>query len=399
MAFAGIRGTGNWGTDERPKDFRETILWLNPNGAAPFTALSSKMAKAESLTDAEFSWWEETLGLVRLQVNGALTNVATALVIDNSGLDCVVGDILMVETAAGSQSSSYANEFIEVTAVNSDTSLTIARGVAGSAAAAISDNALLLKIGSAFAEGTASPEATSRNPTKLNNYAQITKTAYEITNTADKTKARTGPAMKNDKKRRSYDHSRDIELTAFFGKRHETTAGGQPKRYTGGLYFFLAAASRVNVRSAGYANIDAMADDLYDCFDYSGSDQTGGDERIVYCGNGALNVVNRLVTAAGTVNFGEVVKLYGQRFTKLELPQGTFLFKSHPLMNIHSLYSNTFFVVDPPGCRWRYLRDTNAQDDIQNNDEDTKKGQWLTEGGWEFNHMRTFRMITNITKA
>jgi hypothetical protein len=45
MAIAGLRGTGDWGTDERPKNFREMILWRNPNGQAPLTAI---MAKANS---------------------------------------------------------------------------------------------------------------------------------------------------------------------------------------------------------------------------------------------------------------------------------------------------------------------------------------------------------------
>lgn len=27
MAVAGLRGTGDWATDERPKNFREMILW------------------------------------------------------------------------------------------------------------------------------------------------------------------------------------------------------------------------------------------------------------------------------------------------------------------------------------------------------------------------------------
>jgi hypothetical protein len=33
--FAGVRATDDWGTDERPKSFRETILFLNPNGKSP----------------------------------------------------------------------------------------------------------------------------------------------------------------------------------------------------------------------------------------------------------------------------------------------------------------------------------------------------------------------------
>ena len=68
--IAGLRGTGDWGTDERPKSFREGILRFNPNGTAPIFALSSK-AKKRSVTDPEFAWWCEGNVLIRLQVNGA----------------------------------------------------------------------------------------------------------------------------------------------------------------------------------------------------------------------------------------------------------------------------------------------------------------------------------------
>ena len=43
MAFAGLRGTGDWGTDERPKNFRELILWRDPNGTTPLTAIMSRL--------------------------------------------------------------------------------------------------------------------------------------------------------------------------------------------------------------------------------------------------------------------------------------------------------------------------------------------------------------------
>ena len=52
MAVAGLRGTGDWAADERPKNFREMILWRNPNGQTPLTALLSKM-KHESTSEPE----------------------------------------------------------------------------------------------------------------------------------------------------------------------------------------------------------------------------------------------------------------------------------------------------------------------------------------------------------
>lgn len=54
-AVAGLRGTGDWATDERPKNFREFILFRNPNGTAPIFALMARVQK-ESTDDPEFSW-------------------------------------------------------------------------------------------------------------------------------------------------------------------------------------------------------------------------------------------------------------------------------------------------------------------------------------------------------
>ena len=60
MAFLGMRGTGDWATDERPKNWRQGILYLYPNGSAPLTGLLSKMSE-ESVDDPEFTWWTKTL--------------------------------------------------------------------------------------------------------------------------------------------------------------------------------------------------------------------------------------------------------------------------------------------------------------------------------------------------
>jgi len=53
-AIAGLRGTGDWGTDERPKSFRDNVLRYNPNGTAPIFALTAK-AKKRTVDDPEFN--------------------------------------------------------------------------------------------------------------------------------------------------------------------------------------------------------------------------------------------------------------------------------------------------------------------------------------------------------
>jgi hypothetical protein len=83
MAVAGLRGTGDWATDERPKDYREMILYRNPTGSSPIFALTSK-AKKRVVTDPEFFWWDESNDIVRLQVNGAVASGVTTIVVDSA---------------------------------------------------------------------------------------------------------------------------------------------------------------------------------------------------------------------------------------------------------------------------------------------------------------------------
>ena len=42
--FLGMRGTGDWVEDQRPKNWRQQILNLYPNGNAPLTAMLSMMS-------------------------------------------------------------------------------------------------------------------------------------------------------------------------------------------------------------------------------------------------------------------------------------------------------------------------------------------------------------------
>ncbi len=392
MSFIGLRGTGDWGTDERPKNFRETILWRQPNGQTPLTALLGKMSE-ESTDDPEFNWWEEELNTIRVQETTGLaaSGSSTTLTASGGGLyNLVPGDLLLVEKA---DSSTYDNEIVEVAAVASDTSATIVRASSGTSAAAIPANSYLTKIGNVYEEGSSAPSASMRNPTKFYNYTQIFKTSYKITETAKRTRARTGDPLKNDKKRKMFDHSIAMEWAFLFGRRHETTgAGGKPKRYTGGLRSYLT--SNVTVFATTPTERTFM-DAIYPVFNYNSG---AGDERLVLAGNGALNTMNRLAkdSSSSRINFDQVVRLYGMTLQRWILPQGTIYVKSHPLLNNHARYTNSMFVIDPSALKYRYLRDTTFKDNVQANDEDVQRGYWLTEAGLEVQHEKTMAYIGNF---
>lgn len=390
-SFAGLRGTGDWGTDERPKNFREYILWRRPNGSAPLTALMARMKK-EKTDDPEFSWWEEELNIIRVFSATGLSATSTTLTIASGGLSLVKGDVLLVEKT---ETATYDNEHVMVSSVTSDTVIEVIRGVAGTTAAITGVNVYLTHIGSAYGEGTNSPDVTSRNPTKLSNFCQIFKTAYEETATTNETRARTGPAKKNDKIRRSFDHSRSLETRWMFGVPFETTgANGKPLRFTGGLRHFITTNVKIYTTTP---TEDVFLDDVYKIFDYDAGN--AGTERLVFAGNGALNALNKMarLSASTRVNFNGSIKAYGMELQRWILPQGTLYVRTHPLMNQHARYTNSMFIIDPSGIRYRPLRDTRPMENIQANDADTEKGQWLTEAGLEVNHEKTMGYLGNFT--
>src|SRR5262245_20900375 len=147
--IAGLRGTGDFGTDERPKSFREGILKFNPNGESPIFALTAKAGKF-TIKDPEFAWWHEGNNLIRLQVNGAHAAGDTTINVNSAdpttgtlganygtATHLKPGDLLFVEPAA--DAAAFTQEVIMVTNVVSDAQFQALRGAAGTTAGAIAN--------------------------------------------------------------------------------------------------------------------------------------------------------------------------------------------------------------------------------------------------------------------
>src|SRR6266576_1086780 len=75
VATLGLRGSGSFTADERPKNWRQAILLMFPNGDAPLTALLSKLAE-EPVDDPEYNWFEKTLPIHRGIIAGAVVGDA-----------------------------------------------------------------------------------------------------------------------------------------------------------------------------------------------------------------------------------------------------------------------------------------------------------------------------------
>ena len=406
---------------ERPKNFREAILWLDPQGMTPLTAMSAKMKK-ETTDDPEFTWFEEVQDGKRALINtfsnapagattagslNTLTLDALTPSVTNPAFQYKVGDILMLFDQSVGEPSSYAGtgatapELMRVDSITSGTILVVVRGYAGQASpvtligGAVGTGDQVRLVGSAYAEGSTSANGISGSPTKNTNYTQIFKSSFNQTNTAISTKYRTGDHFANDRKRAMFRHSESLEMSALFGVFKEQTTGGgattvagEPTRTAGGLRYFLSTNQSVGV---GAISEDFFLDTLSTLFNYNAGG--AGDERIVMLGNGALNAIQKVVRDGSGVriNYEGTVGFYGMNLLKYRIPQGTFFLKSHPLLNTDPVFRNSMFVLNGRGFIVRPLkgRDTKIQTNIQANDADQRKDQWLTETGWEVQFERT----------
>jgi len=385
-AVAGLRGTGDWGPDERPTDFRESILFYNPNGTAPIFALTGKAGK-KTVNDPQFQWWSEPNTLWRAATSGALVATDTTVTIVSadptnttagavwsSALHLKPGDVLLVEGAADVVDITTL-ERIQVQNVLSDTQFVALRGVQGTTPGAIASGSNLTKIGSSFAEGTGAPTAVSRNPIEFKNYTQIFKDTYELTGTVNETFARTGNAWSNDKKRKMFDHARDIEMAFLFNGAPFQTVGdnGKPLRFMGGLRTFIPATNTTIYTVP--TTVSTFLDAVNPMFNF---DTEGGDTRICFAGNQAIIELNKIVQASTNlrINFSQEIKIYGLDFKEFILPRGRLLLRSHPLLSLHGLYRKSMFAIDFASLKYVCMkgRDTKVKDDVQLPDEDVRRG-------------------------
>ena len=151
----GLRGTGQFDTTFRPRNYRELFTLLEPNGNSPLNALLS-MGQSESTNDPAFRNFRDELPERRMTVNGAVASTGTGnetitLDADNENKFAIAGSIV-VNAATG--------EVMHVTADTTGTSLAVTRNVGGTAHA-IADNAELFIAGFAAQEGADTPTAVS----------------------------------------------------------------------------------------------------------------------------------------------------------------------------------------------------------------------------------------------
>jgi len=435
---------------------RRQVFHNYPQGAAPLMGLLSLMQSEKTDTALNFGWEEKryyyprTLTAVADSGTGAfnatgptaaaasspmtITADTTYYVNVDSTSDFAVNDSIIfmnVPITAGIGNlrgviTSISDDNIAFKAVNSLTGLTNT---------AVSLDLQVCKMGSAYGEGSRSGTGRMLLPVNPVNNTQIFKDAVEFTGSAlqiptdfDKT-----GAYKEKSKDVALDHQIGQEYAFLLGSKHvrnaSLAAGGAfggnttPIRTTGGVLHFLEQWEASGGGTAGYrpsgSALTADTDDDKRIIENSTGVMTRdfwdtlmertfrkvnnkSQEKICFCGNGALAAVNKLIKLGivEKIESGARPDTYGMRIKTVETTWGILHFKSHPLLTDLPELFYSMFIIDVPFLNFRPLgnRDMTLLPNRQDNDEDGRKDVWLTEAGLELRFPEAHMLIKNVQK-
>ncbi len=385
----GLRGTGEFGVDFRPKNYRELFTLLEPNGSAPFNALLA-MANSESTDDPEFKNFRDEIPERTLKINMAGTTAAgvTALTVDSdANSKFVVTGALIVNLVTGEVMRASADS-------SSLTAITVERNIGGTTYT-IADDSDLAIVGFAAQEGATSPTAVSFDAVVSSNYTQIFRTAFKVTNTLKSTYLRTGNKEDEVITKGLRMHMMDIERAMIWGKKHEASGStAQPTRYTGGL---LNSITTVIDGTAGSYSGGVISEDNFDRELIETIFAFGSKTKVAFIGARVASSLQKMGKDRWQPTVVEGT--YGVSMTRYATFAGDLLVHVHPQFRQISGMANSMLVVDFPFTRYRYLanRDTQLLRDRQANDEDAVKHEYLTECGLELLQDKVHAYIKNWT--
>lgn len=410
----------------RPKNWREKLLRLYPNGSVSLTALTALMPSrglgAEA--DPQFYWFNKNLPGQAAAVTAIYTNAALSSAYTSGG---VAGDILWI---VATEDDSGASEFRpghqvllrDTSNLNVDcnakvlsvskSSTTVTMQVKlleaddnASGVNDLSDCDRVLIIGNINPEGSEMPDSISYDPSKDTNYTQIFRNSLSLTRTRMRTKVRYGTTTYQEAKRDCLElHGIEMEKAFLWSIATEGVgANGQPERTTDGLF--------ASVPSTNKSDFTADTDFAGKTWLQSGGDwldkwlevlfRYGSKSRTAYVGTGTVLAINKLIKNNGYFQYTPKTTSYGIQIMEWVTPFGTIDMFTHPLFSHEVTNRYNMLLFDPSNLGYVYIDDTFFQ-----KDDRMKEGSWvnidgikegyLTECGLEIHFKQTMMRLNGF---
>ena len=271
---------------------------------------------------------------------------------------------------------------------------------------AFADDAKGAVIGSAWAEGSKAPDGWEDALFDREGYCQIFKTAMNLfSGTALATKYR---GISDEYKRvwteKLMEHKMDIEQAFLFGSGSSDESGSGPVRYTHGILSYAETNGKVYNMSYASSGYDAFLDAMED---YFAPESGNSGNKLVLASRKVITYLNKLGSGSFlnnsvgssqySLDVANVPGAFGHQVTVVNTIYGNLHFVQEPLFR--GPWENYACCVDMANVAYRPLvgngisRDTFIETNIQDNDEDGRRDQIITEAGLEVSLPETHAIL------
>lgn len=377
---------------DRKGDFANAVLEIMPTGMAPLLAMSSGMQK-EAATDTTFTWFEDVHISGRAQV---VSGGTTTTVVVNDGSFYAPGNVLLVQDTG---------EIILVTATSGN-SLTVIRGMSGTAIVSLTSSMFVQQIGNAREEASGRPTAISQQGAPRINYVQIFRNAWSVSGTAKAVSFHTGNRLAVNKQQCAMYHAEDMERSMIWGRKHVGIFNNRQFRMSDGLLIQIEQNGGTIETAAvqatpGRYNLAAFDEFMRRVFARNVKGQP--NERIAFCGDILLARFNQMARLNAHYNISVNETKWGIAITEFSGPFGKLKLVTHPLMVENPVWQREMYVFHPGGIKRRVLRDTFYENYDSNGNRilgvDADEGLMTTELGWQCAAASTMGILRNVNEA
>ena len=385
MAVKGVFASDQNIAGTEKGSFASTILKLYPTGSAPLLGLTSGMQSNDE-SSTIITWFEENhLNGYLTVTNDATTGVTVSL---GSDINQIVAGAVLLNQATG--------EYMLVESVSGNDA-TVKRRLGGSTTTTFTIGAKLQRISASHEEGSSRPNAIANIGYPRFNYMHIFRNSWSATATAKAVDYHTGSVVAKNRADAGIFHAEDIERALLWSIQSVGVMNNQPYRTMNGIINQITTNVSAQSTNTTWSDINTFLQTIFER-----NIKGKPNERIAFCGNTVLSVLNEIAKLSATINIVPGETEMGIKVNKWLTPFGDVTLMTHPFMNENPIWTKEMYILHQGAIKVKYLRRTNHDADDKNGSRsgtDSDTGVFTTECSVEYGAELTGGIYTGIDTA
>ena len=389
--------------DRRDIDFANEIgyYWPEEN---PFIAILMQVAK-DTVGSTEFVWWDKDrpdwwteMATDDDDGTGDYEGATNIIYLDEAHFINEKDLIKNVETGEVMYVKSIDREAGE----NDEDALTVERGVAedttanwGTGEVSADEGHEIIKLGNAMEENSLAPDTWAAQPKKRFNYVQTFRDPFDGSWDQSAEGVTAGPSERDRMRtEKLFEHRVNIERQVLFGERKEwIDTNNDVRRMTGGIIQFLEETSGTTVYDLGSTNNGVLTETEWRNFLSQGM-KHGANTKLFLTSRAVAQRLDE--HAAGRIKTTSEEETFGLKLNRYITTHGDVLISTTELFE--NYYGDMGLLLDIDNITLRALdgEDSTLKTNIQENDRDGWKDEYMTKMGLKLELAKTHAILEGV---